>query len=70
MLVSFALVNIPVKLYTAVHKKDLDFHLLHKSCSSPLQYERFCPVCKWYFEKIPKTLSEIFYSFSSSNLNL
>lgn len=44
--ISFALVNIPVKLYSAVHKRDLNFHLLHKKCSSPLKYERFCPVCK------------------------
>jgi DNA end-binding protein Ku len=44
--ISFALVNIPVKLYGAAHKKDLSFHLLHKKCSSPLQYERYCPVCK------------------------
>ncbi len=44
--ISFALVNIPVKLYGASHKKDLDFHLLHKKCSTPLHYERYCPTCK------------------------
>lgn len=44
--ISFALVNIPVKLYGATHKKDLSFHLLHRKCSSPLQYERYCPTCK------------------------
>lgn len=43
--ISFALVNIPIKLYNATHKKDLSFHLLHKKCSSPLQYERYCPLC-------------------------
>jgi DNA end-binding protein Ku len=44
--ISFALLNIPVKLYGASHKKDLSFHLLHKKCSTPLHYERYCPTCK------------------------
>ena len=44
--ISFALVNIPVKLYGASHKRDLSFHLLHKKCASPLHYERHCPACK------------------------
>lgn len=44
--ISFALINIPVKLYGASHKRDLSFHLLHRKCSTPLQYERYCPTCK------------------------
>lgn len=44
--ISFALVSIPVKLYNASHKKDISFHLLHKKCSTPLQYERYCSTCK------------------------
>ena len=44
--ISFALVSIPVKLYGASHKRDISFHLLHRKCSTPLQYERFCPGCK------------------------
>ncbi|GAB4415537.1 MAG: Ku protein [Thermodesulfovibrionales bacterium] len=44
--ISFALVNIPVKLYGASHKRDINFHLLHKKCSTPLTYERYCPTCK------------------------
>lgn len=44
--ISFALVNIPVKLYGATHRKDLEFHLLHKKCSTPLHYERYCTTCK------------------------
>ncbi len=42
---SLALVNIPVKLYTATQKKDIHFRMLHKKCSTPLSYERFCPTC-------------------------
>lgn len=44
--ISFALVNIPVKLYSATHKRDVGFHLLHGKCSTRLRYERFCETCK------------------------
>ncbi len=44
--ISFALVNIPVKLYSAAHKRDINFHLLHKKCSTPINYERYCSTCK------------------------
>jgi len=43
--ISLALVTIPVKLYGATKKKDISFHLLHRECSSPIKYEKFCPVC-------------------------
>lgn len=40
--ITFALISIPVKLYTATKKKDISFHLLHKADSSPIEYKRFC----------------------------
>jgi len=43
--VSFGLVNIPVKMYTATEKKDIKFNYLHKECMSPVQYHKFCPQC-------------------------
>ncbi len=43
--ISLGLLSIPVKLYGATHRKDIAFHLLHRKCSSPLQYERYCPHC-------------------------
>lgn len=43
--ISFALLNIPVKLYSATHSKAISFHMLHKKCSTPLNYERHCPTC-------------------------
>lgn len=42
---SFGLVNIPVKLYSAVHRGELSFHLLHKKCATPINYEKYCPSC-------------------------
>lgn len=43
--ISFGLVNIPVKLYTATETRDVHFHQLHRPCHSPIKYRRFCPAC-------------------------
>lgn len=44
--ISFGLVNIPIKLYTATESKDIRFNFLHKECKTPIKYEKVCPVCK------------------------
>lgn len=41
-LISFGLVNIPVKLYSAVEQSGLNFHLLHEEDLSPIRYARVC----------------------------
>jgi DNA end-binding protein Ku len=38
--INFCLVNIPITLYTAVHKEELSFHLLRGSDLSPINYKR------------------------------
>ncbi len=40
---TFGLVTIPVKLYTATESKDIRFRLLHRSCMTPIQNKRYCP---------------------------
>lgn len=40
--ISFGLINIPVKLYTAVRDTRPDFDLLHKKDLSPIRYARVC----------------------------
>ncbi|HEV8289821.1 MAG TPA: Ku protein [Candidatus Norongarragalinales archaeon] len=42
----FGLINMPVRLYTAVEAKDVAFRLLHEKCRTPLRYERYCPFHK------------------------
>ncbi|TLZ72756.1 MAG: Ku protein [Methanobacteriota archaeon] len=42
--ISFGLVNIPVKLYTATETKDISFTSLHATCRSPLKRPYMCPV--------------------------
>lgn len=39
---SFGLVNIPVRLYTASHDKELKFVMLHKKDQSEIRYARMC----------------------------
>lgn len=43
--ISFGLVNIPVKMYTAVEEKDIHFKYLHSTCRAPVKYEKHCTVC-------------------------
>ncbi len=43
--ISFGLVNVPIKMYTATQKNEIKFHYLHEKCKTPLKYERRCPVC-------------------------
>lgn len=41
-MISFGLVTIPIKLYSAVQPKELSFHLLHKEDLSPIRFARVC----------------------------
>jgi DNA end-binding protein Ku len=40
--ISFGLVNVPVRLYSAVQEHKLRFHLVHEKDSSPIGYEKIC----------------------------
>jgi DNA end-binding protein Ku len=40
-----SLVTIPIKMFTAVTKRPLPFHLYHKECGSRINQENVCPVC-------------------------
>ena len=41
--VSFGMVAIPIKLYTATESKDVPFVTLHSACNTRLKQKRFCP---------------------------
>lgn len=43
--ISFGLVNIPVKMFTATEDKDIRFKYIHKECNTPIKYKKICPVC-------------------------
>jgi DNA end-binding protein Ku len=41
--VSFGMVSIPVKLYSATRSEDIAFKLIHATCGTPIQQRRWCP---------------------------
>lgn len=41
--VSFGMVSIPVKMYTATDEKDISFNQLHKTDHERIRYQRYCP---------------------------
>ncbi len=42
--ISFGLVSIPVRLYTATSPQSVSFNLLHAKCGSRIRQQSFCPV--------------------------
>lgn len=44
--ISFGLVHVPVKMFSATEDKDISMRYVHKECGSPLSYVRKCPVCE------------------------
>ena len=43
--ISFGLVSIPIKLYTAASSGGVAFNLLHAKCGNRIKQQTFCPVC-------------------------
>ena len=43
--ISFGLISIPVKLFSAVESKSLKFHLLHEADGGRIKYKRECAKC-------------------------
>jgi DNA end-binding protein Ku len=41
--ISFGLVNIPIKVVTAVTDKDIRFHMLHEKDGARIKFKRICP---------------------------
>ena len=40
--ITFGLVNVPVRIYSAVHEHKLQFHLVHESDDGPIGYQKIC----------------------------
>lgn len=43
--ITFGLISIPVRLYSAVQEKSLKFHLLHEADGGRIKYQRVCAKC-------------------------
>lgn len=44
--VSFGLVNVPVKMYTATHDTSIPLRMLHREYNEPIHYSRTCSKCE------------------------
>jgi DNA end-binding protein Ku len=56
--ISFGLVNVPVRMYSAIEEKKLHFHYLHTKDDSPIGYDK---VCKAEGKSVPdKEISKAF----------
>jgi DNA end-binding protein Ku len=49
--ISFGLVSIPVKMYTAAFSMGVSFNQLHAKCGSRIRQQTFCPVCNETVER-------------------
>ena len=49
--ISFGLVSIPVKLFTATASHDVSFNLLHNECRGRINLQNYCPQCERVVER-------------------
>jgi DNA end-binding protein Ku len=49
--ISFGLVAIPVRLYTATSSGNVSFNLLHAKCGSRIRQQQVCPTCNVVVER-------------------
>jgi len=49
--ITFGLVSIPVKLYSAASSQAVSFNLLHAKCGNRIHQQRHCPVCNEVVER-------------------
>ncbi len=59
--VSFGLVTIPIKLYTATDEKDVSFNMLHRKDGARIKFQRYCSE-----EEVPVENSEIVKGYELS----
>lgn len=43
--ISFGLVHVPVRMFSATEDKDISMRYIHETCNTPLSYVRKCPTC-------------------------
>jgi DNA end-binding protein Ku len=49
--ISFGLVSIPIRMYTAASSASVSFNLLHAKCGSRIRQQTFCPQCNEVVER-------------------
>ena len=51
VILTFGLLAIPIKLYTAARSQRINLHQLHKKCHTRLKQPLFCPHCNRQVER-------------------
>jgi DNA end-binding protein Ku len=49
--ISFGLVSIPIRMYTAASSSSVSFNQLHEKCGSRIKQQLLCPVCNEVIER-------------------
>ncbi len=49
--ISFGLVSVPLRLYTAARESHVSFHQIHSVCGSRIRQQLFCPICERVVER-------------------
>ncbi|XEC95543.1 Ku protein [Paenibacillus tarimensis] len=44
--ISFGLVHVPIKMFSATEDKDISMRMIHKACGGPIAYTRQCKNCE------------------------
>ncbi len=50
--ISFGLVSIPIKLYTAASSGGVSFNMLHAKCGNRIKQQHICPVCNEVLDRV------------------
>jgi DNA end-binding protein Ku len=48
---SFGLLTIPIRLFTAARSERMDLHQIHQECKTRLRQPLFCPTCERNVER-------------------
>ena len=49
--ISFGLISIPIRLYTAARDERVSFNQIHKECNTRIKQQLFCPTCNRVVER-------------------
>jgi DNA end-binding protein Ku len=49
--ISFGLVSVPLRLFTAARGEHVSFHMIHERCGTRIRQQLYCPTCEMVVER-------------------
>jgi len=49
--ITFGLISIPVRLFSAARDEHIEFHQVHEVCHTRIKQQLYCPHCKRVVER-------------------